>query len=65
MSRNDSRKELAGVYRRCLSALTIGYAINRKPSMERCERFVGQASMEAARKAASDKPFKDEKERAE
>lgn len=46
MSKIDSRKELTGVYRRCLSALNQSFKL-KVPSSEKCRKFEAQVASEA------------------
>ena len=48
MSRNDSLKELGGVYRRCLSSLNRTFK-HPSPSPERLREFEKMVAAEAAR----------------
>ena len=47
MSKVDSRKELMGVYRRCLSALNRSFKL-QVPSVEKCRKMEAKVAKEAA-----------------
>lgn len=45
MSKYDSRKELNGLYKRCLSALNRSFKLNL-PSAKKCKEFEAQVAKE-------------------
>lgn len=58
MSKNHN-KELRGVYKRCLSALSQSYKL-QKPNSEQCAKLAKIAAKEASQKVFASKDKKDQ-----